>query len=129
MRQYRSAYQHCITSALTAGVTPLCKLQHVMFARCIECKVPCMPTYAAAILCCKQVSNVWHGLHVHACDMLYNMLHDCAQIVMVEEAAEVFEAHVLVCLSRHTQHLILVGDHEQLRPKPNTYELQAISNK
>jgi superfamily I DNA and/or RNA helicase len=51
------------------------------------------------------------------------------QIVMVEEAGEVFEAHVLAALSRATEHLILVGDHEQLRPKPNRYELQAISGR
>lgn len=45
----------------------------------------------------------------------------------MEEAAEVFEAHVLVCLNKHVEHLILVGDHEQLRPKANTYEMQAMS--
>lgn len=47
---------------------------------------------------------------------------------MVEEAAELLEAHILVCLTpEHTQHLILIGDHDQLRPKPNLYELQAVS--
>lgn len=50
-------------------------------------------------------------------------------MVLVEEAAEVLEAHVLVCLSSNTQHVILIGDHEQLRPKPNLYELQAISGR
>ncbi|GIL57516.1 hypothetical protein Vafri_12731, partial [Volvox africanus] len=51
------------------------------------------------------------------------------RILMVEEAAEVFEAHVLVCLSRNVEHLILIGDHEQLRPKPNEYDLQAASGR
>lgn len=42
----------------------------------------------------------------------------CAsQIVICEEAAEVLEAHVLASLTRHTEQLILIGDHEQLRPK------------
>ena len=47
----------------------------------------------------------------------------------MEEAAEVFEAHVLACLSRSVEHLVLVGDHEQLRPKANVYELQAVSRR
>jgi superfamily I DNA and/or RNA helicase len=37
------------------------------------------------------------------------------RIVLVEEAAEVLEAHVLASLSSMTQHLILIGDHKQLR--------------
>ena len=32
-------------------------------------------------------------------------------IVIVEEAAEVFEAHILTALSENTEHLILIGDH------------------
>ncbi len=45
------------------------------------------------------------------------------KIVIVEEAAEVLEAHIVSALSAGTQHLILIGDHKQLRPKPNEYEL------
>ena len=33
-------------------------------------------------------------------------------IVIVEEAAEIFEAHVISSISQETKHLILVGDHE-----------------
>lgn len=36
---------------------------------------------------------------------------------MVEEAAEVLEAHILASLTRHTEQVIMIGDHEQLRPK------------
>jgi superfamily I DNA and/or RNA helicase len=49
--------------------------------------------------------------------------------MVVEEAGKVFEAHLLAALSRSTQHLILVGDHEQLRPKAQVYELQAVSGR
>ena len=45
------------------------------------------------------------------------------KIVIVEEAAEVLEAHVVTTLSAQCQHLILIGDHQQLRPNPNVYEL------
>ena len=49
------------------------------------------------------------------------------KIVILEEAAEVLEAHVLTSLSSNTQQLIMIGDHEQLRPKVNNYILQAHS--
>uniref|UniRef100_A0A2C9M9Z9 Uncharacterized protein n=1 Tax=Biomphalaria glabrata TaxID=6526 RepID=A0A2C9M9Z9_BIOGL len=45
-------------------------------------------------------------------------------IVIVEEAAEVLESHIVTALSKNCQHLILIGDHQQLRPKPATYELE-----
>ena len=45
------------------------------------------------------------------------------KIVVVEEAAEVLEAHVVTTLSGQCQHLILIGDHQQLRPSPNVYDL------
>jgi len=44
---------------------------------------------------------------------------------MVEEAAEVLEAHVLSCLSESVEHLILIGDHLQLRPKVEIYEVSS----
>ena len=54
-------------------------------------------------------------------------LSACWQVVIVEEAGEVFEAHILASLAPTTEHLILIGDHEQLRPKPQLYALQASS--
>ena len=50
------------------------------------------------------------------------------KIVIVEEAAEVLESHIVSCLTASTQHLILIGDHQQLRPKPNVYELAKKCN-
>eukprot|EP00898_Chlorokybus_atmophyticus_P005655 jgi/Chlat1/6090/Chrsp40S05670 len=52
-----------------------------------------------------------------------------AHVVIVEEAAEVLEAHILASLSRQTQHLILIGDHRQLRPKTEVYELSVDSGR
>ncbi|XP_046388078.1 NFX1-type zinc finger-containing protein 1-like [Ischnura elegans] len=45
------------------------------------------------------------------------------RIVIVEEAAEVMESHILACLSSQCEHLILIGDHKQLRPSPAVYRL------
>lgn len=44
-------------------------------------------------------------------------------IVLVEEAGEILESHVLTALSSNTKHLVLIGDHQQLRPKVNNYAL------
>ncbi|CAL4097301.1 unnamed protein product, partial [Meganyctiphanes norvegica] len=44
-------------------------------------------------------------------------------IVIVEEAAEILEAHVITSLTRNCQHLIMIGDHQQLKPNPTVYEL------
>ncbi|CAG5118744.1 unnamed protein product [Candidula unifasciata] len=41
------------------------------------------------------------------------------RIVLVEEAAEVFEGHVITCLTDQCQHVVLIGDHKQLRPNPS----------
>uniref|UniRef100_A0A8C0BC21 Zinc finger NFX1-type containing 1 n=1 Tax=Buteo japonicus TaxID=224669 RepID=A0A8C0BC21_9AVES len=45
------------------------------------------------------------------------------RIVIIEEAAEVLEAHTITTLSKACQHLILIGDHQQLRPSANVYDL------
>ncbi len=47
-----------------------------------------------------------------------------AKIMLCEEAGEVLEAHTLTALLPGIEHAILIGDHEQLRPQINTYELQ-----
>ncbi|KAL9947569.1 hypothetical protein ACHAP9_006960 [Verticillium nonalfalfae] len=44
-------------------------------------------------------------------------------VVMVEEAGEILEAHILAALQPCVQQLILIGDHKQLRPKVNNYTL------
>uniref|UniRef100_UPI00398E6CFF NFX1-type zinc finger-containing protein 1-like n=1 Tax=Pristiophorus japonicus TaxID=55135 RepID=UPI00398E6CFF len=53
-----------------------------------------------------------------------NLLQDIQpKIVIVEEAAEVLEAHIITTLSSACEHLILIGDHQQLRPSATVYEL------
>ncbi|CAH1759698.1 5746_t:CDS:10, partial [Entrophospora sp. SA101] len=49
------------------------------------------------------------------------------RIIICEEAGEVLEAHILSSLSPYTQHLILIGDHQQLRPHCATYDLSVES--
>jgi AAA domain len=59
-----------------------------------------------------------------------------AGVVLVEEAGEVIECHVLTVLTslaaggddaKRTKHMILVGDHKHLPPKVVNYDLTAAS--
>ena len=49
------------------------------------------------------------------------------RVIVCEEAAEILESHILAALTPTTEHLILFGDHKQLRPKPETYRLTRVS--
>lgn len=44
-------------------------------------------------------------------------------IVLVEEAGEIQESHILTALAPSIKQLIQIGDHKQLRPKINNYQL------
>ncbi|KAK6441860.1 hypothetical protein LTR95_001915, partial [Oleoguttula sp. CCFEE 5521] len=44
-----------------------------------------------------------------------------AKVLIVEEAGEVLEAHLLTALLPSIEHAILIGDHKQLRPKVADY--------
>ena len=45
------------------------------------------------------------------------------EYVIVEEAAEVLEPHILSLFIKDIKRLIMIGDHKQLKPKPYSYEL------
>ena len=47
-----------------------------------------------------------------------------AKVLLCEEAGEVLEAHLLTALLPSIEHAILIGDHEQLRPTTQNYDLQ-----
>ena len=45
------------------------------------------------------------------------------QVIIVEEAAEISEAHLIPLLGNHVEHLVLIGDHKQLRPSVTCFDL------
>ena len=47
--------------------------------------------------------------------------------MLVEEAGQVLEAHILGALVPSIQHVILIGDPQQLRPTINNYGMQQMS--
>lgn len=46
------------------------------------------------------------------------------QVLIIEEVGELLESQVLSCLHPNLQHLIMIGDEKQLRPKVNSYNLE-----
>jgi hypothetical protein len=49
------------------------------------------------------------------------------KVVICEEAGEVLESHLLTALLPSVEHAILIGDHEQLRPRVQNYDLSVDS--
>ena len=50
------------------------------------------------------------------------------RVIIVEEAAEVLEAHILTSLCSSVEHLIMIGDHQQLRPSNAVFSLAKLYN-
>ncbi|KAJ8076334.1 hypothetical protein PM082_000755 [Marasmius tenuissimus] len=47
----------------------------------------------------------------------------CPAVLLVEEAGEILESHIITAMNPKTDQLVLIGDHKQLRPKVNNYNL------
>jgi hypothetical protein len=50
-----------------------------------------------------------------------------SKVMLCEEAGEVLESHTLTALLPSVEHAILIGDHQQLRPQIQNYELQSTN--
>ncbi|TGZ81583.1 P-loop containing nucleoside triphosphate hydrolase protein [Ascodesmis nigricans] len=50
------------------------------------------------------------------------------KVLIIEEAGEVLEPHTIISLIPTIEHCILIGDHQQLRPQINTYDLSIESS-
>ncbi|KDO27432.1 hypothetical protein SPRG_07020 [Saprolegnia parasitica CBS 223.65] len=70
------------------------------------------------------------GMTTTGCAMHQELVRSLApKVVLIEEAGEVLEAHLLSCLSSATEHVIQIGDHQQLRPLVNEYPLSYQSQR
>ena len=64
------------------------------------------------------------GLTITGASINHDLIHHIGpSVVIVEEAAEILEPSLLAALTPSTEHLILIGDHKQLRPQVDTYQL------
>lgn len=50
-------------------------------------------------------------------------------VIIIEEAAEILEANVITAINQYAEKLIMIGDHKQLRPKLESYNLRVDSGK
>ncbi|KAI8072336.1 P-loop containing nucleoside triphosphate hydrolase protein [Gongronella butleri] len=50
------------------------------------------------------------------------------KVMVVEEAAEMLESHIVTALTASLEHLILIGDHQQLRPSTAVHTLSRCHN-
>ncbi|ORY69045.1 uncharacterized protein BCR38DRAFT_455826 [Pseudomassariella vexata] len=62
---------------------------------------------------------------LHEADIVDLLLKLRSKVMLCEEAGEVLEAHMLTALLPSVEHAILIGDHLQLRPQINNYDLQS----
>ncbi|KAF2471116.1 P-loop containing nucleoside triphosphate hydrolase protein [Lindgomyces ingoldianus] len=44
-------------------------------------------------------------------------------VILVEEAGEILESHILTAMTMNTKQLVMIGDHKQLRPKVDNFAL------
>ncbi|KAI9014572.1 RNA helicase [Phycomyces nitens] len=73
-------------------------------------------------LICREARVV--GLTSTAAAKYHDLLEEMRpKVMVVEEAAEMLEAHIVTALTQSLQHLILIGDHEQLRPSTAVHNL------
>ena len=64
------------------------------------------------------------GATITGASIHHDLLHHIGpSVVIVEEAAEILEPSLLAALTPFIEHLILIGDHKQLRPQVDTYYL------
>jgi hypothetical protein len=89
--------------------------------------------------CCNRVQQLFHMKNAHiitkkrivactttaAAKYTEDIQKASPGIILVEEAGEILESHILTAMTPATKQLILIGDHKQLRPKVNNYLLTA----
>ena len=66
------------------------------------------------IIACTTTAAAKYTKHIHSAK---------PGVIIVEEAGEILESHILTAMTPDTKQLILIGDHQQLRPKVNNYAL------
>lgn len=66
------------------------------------------------VIACTTTAAAKYTKHIHAAK---------PGIIIVEEAGEILESHILTAMTPDTKQLVLIGDHQQLRPKVNNYAL------
>ncbi|KIK99652.1 hypothetical protein PAXRUDRAFT_30364 [Paxillus rubicundulus Ve08.2h10] len=85
-----------------------------------ECQDELSRTFGAALLKQKRIIGC---TTTGAAKFTDDIRAACPGVLLVQEAGKILESHVLAALGTSTTQMILIGDHKQLRPKVNKYEL------
>jgi hypothetical protein len=72
------------------------------------------------LICCTTTAASMHAQEIQAA---------APGIIIVEEAGEILESHILAAMGPSTQQLVLIGDHKQLRPKVKNFKLTVESGR
>eukprot|EP01050_Picozoa_sp_SAG11_P003357 SAG11_NODE_188_length_13029_cov_3.652514_5_plen_2762_part_00 len=89
------------------------------------------------IACMRDISNTAavQDIEIIGCTCIYAAKHAdqlavlAPDVLLTEEAGEIFEAQTLAAISSSCKQIIAIGDHMQLRPKAECYELRKESGK
>ena len=113
-------------------------VQHLIAKRVENCQLQllhCVQDYNSACRLLSEVSTMDTAKQLSSSSCLLGMTITGAAmnhkllsalrppIVIVEEAAEVLEPQIVAALGPWVKHLIMIGDHKQLRPPVETYQL------
>ncbi|GIX90968.1 NFX1-type zinc finger-containing protein 1 [Caerostris extrusa] len=107
---------------------------HVLENLAMACKMGCNTfSHKMATKDLKKSLNIMQILAPHLLEDVQQKYRSLLRrinsaILIVEEAAQVLESHIIASLLPSTQHLILIGDHKQLRAIPANYELSEVYN-
>ena len=64
------------------------------------------------------------GMTTTGCAMYHDLIAAVQpRVVVIEEAGEVLESHIITSMPASVEQVILIGDHQQLRPGPAEYSL------
>ena len=69
------------------------------------------------------------GITTSGCDSYHELIQQLnLKVIICEVAGEDIESHILASLTKSTEHLILIGDYQQLRPKKKEFILSSECN-
>lgn len=75
-----------------------------------------------------QQADVIGVLATHLGEIIHVLGRINAKVVICGEAGEVLEGHLISAVTPQCQHLVQIGDHQQLRPAINSYSLSIESD-
>lgn len=123
LKKLQTMQRDIVANLIEANAQPEDIFKEISFHyRLIE-EVNQLDTYHT--VCDKRIFGMTTSFAVHN-STLTKMLKP--GIVIIEEASELLESHIVASISKDTKQIIMIGDHHQLRPQTNSYELQRKYN-